>query len=261
MADAGTEPAIDAVSRLVPATLKALARAGIRRPASLAHGAAAAHRGHARPRRRAGARPSPASRALDWPERLQPVRACLEPRRRGGRRGDRRPALGRRRRRSRSSRPIARCATTPGPRRRSIPWRAFFRPVSQFFLEQSARDDAGLHGPPGCRRSDAREGRRRCMPAARPARAAASRSMCRRPTTPARAYPLVVALHGGSGNGGAFLWSWLREARTRGFIVLAPTAIGSTWSLMDPDIDGPSIDAHGRAGGRRSGTSMPAASS
>ena len=57
-----------------------------------------------------------------------------------------------------------------------------------------------------------------------------------------RAYPLVVALHGGSGNGGAFLWSWLREARTRGFIVLAPTAIGSTWSLMDPDIDGPSID-------------------
>jgi phospholipase/carboxylesterase len=25
-----------------------------------------------------------------------------------------------------------------------------------------------------------------------------------------RAHPLVVALHGGSGNGGAFLWSWLR---------------------------------------------------
>ena len=30
----------------------------------------------------------------------------------------------------------------------------------------------------------------------------------------ASACPLVVALHGGSGNGGAFLWSWLREART-----------------------------------------------
>ena len=41
---------------------------------------------------------------------------------------------------------------------------------------------------------------------------------------PARAWPLVVAMHGGSGNGGAFLWSWLREARTRGFILLAPTA-------------------------------------
>jgi len=57
-----------------------------------------------------------------------------------------------------------------------------------------------------------------------------------------RAYPLVVALHGGSGNGGAFLWSWLREARTREFVVLAPTAIGSTWSLMEPDVDTPSID-------------------
>ena len=31
----------------------------------------------------------------------------------------------------------------------------------------------------------------------------------------AGAWPLVVALHGGSGNGGAFLWSWVREARTR----------------------------------------------
>src|SRR4030095_5711963 len=59
---------------------------------------------------------------------------------------------------------------------------------------------------------------------------------------PSRACPLVAVLHGGSGNGGAFLWSWLREARTRGFLVLAPTAIGSTWSLMDPDTDGPSID-------------------
>ena len=51
-----------------------------------------------------------------------------------------------------------------------------------------------------------------------------------------------MALHGGSGNGGAFLWSWLREARTRGFIVMAPTASGSTWSLMEPEVDGPNID-------------------
>ena len=58
----------------------------------------------------------------------------------------------------------------------------------------------------------------------------------------ARALPLVVAMHGGSGNGGAFLWSWLREARTRGFAVIAPTAIGSTWSLMDPEVDRPNID-------------------
>ena len=41
---------------------------------------------------------------------------------------------------------------------------------------------------------------------------------------PARAYPLVMALHGGSGHGRLFLWSWVREARSRGVIVVAPTA-------------------------------------
>jgi phospholipase/carboxylesterase len=30
---------------------------------------------------------------------------------------------------------------------------------------------------------------------------------------PARAHPLVMALHGGSGHGRLFLWSWVREAR------------------------------------------------
>jgi phospholipase/carboxylesterase len=53
----------------------------------------------------------------------------------------------------------------------------------------------------------------------------------------ARAWPLVIALHGGSGHGRDFLWSWLREARTRGVIVAAPTARGDTWSLMGRDID------------------------
>ena len=43
--------------------------------------------------------------------------------------------------------------------------------------------------------------------------------------------PLVVALHGGGGHGGAFLWTWLRAARARGAIVLAPTSAGPTWSL------------------------------
>src|SRR5260370_37077026 len=53
---------------------------------------------------------------------------------------------------------------------------------------------------------------------------------------------MVGQVAGGGGNGGAFLWSWVSEARTRGFVVIAPTAIGSTWSLMEPDVDGPSID-------------------
>lgn len=54
---------------------------------------------------------------------------------------------------------------------------------------------------------------------------------------PNEALPLIVALHGGSGNGREFVWSWLREARSRRCIVLAPTARGSTWSMMGRDVD------------------------
>ena len=49
--------------------------------------------------------------------------------------------------------------------------------------------------------------------------------------------PVVFALHGGAGHGRLFLWNWVREARTRGVIVVAPTARGDTWSLMDPETD------------------------
>jgi len=58
---------------------------------------------------------------------------------------------------------------------------------------------------------------------------------------PAVAWPLVVALHGGSGNGHAFLWSWLRDARTRGVILVSPTAIGRTWAISGPDPDTPNL--------------------
>ena len=56
------------------------------------------------------------------------------------------------------------------------------------------------------------------------------------------AMPLIVALHGGSGHGRDFLWTWLRDARTRGMLVLSPTARGHTWSLMGgEDVDGPAL--------------------
>lgn len=58
---------------------------------------------------------------------------------------------------------------------------------------------------------------------------------------PERAWPLVVALHGGSGNGRSFLWSWLRDARSFGAILIAPTAIGPTWALMGEDADTPNL--------------------
>lgn len=50
-------------------------------------------------------------------------------------------------------------------------------------------------------------------------------------------WPLVVALHGASGHGREFLWTWLREARSRGFVLLAPTSLDSTWSLDAPGVD------------------------
>lgn len=58
---------------------------------------------------------------------------------------------------------------------------------------------------------------------------------------PAAPAPLVVALHGGSGHGRSFLWTWLIEARSREAILLAPTARDDTWSLMGPDVDTPNL--------------------
>lgn len=52
-----------------------------------------------------------------------------------------------------------------------------------------------------------------------------------------RPWPLVVALHGGSGHGRLFLSNWVPLARALGFVVIAPTSVGSTWSLMQPEVD------------------------
>ena len=53
----------------------------------------------------------------------------------------------------------------------------------------------------------------------------------------AKQYPLIFALHGGAGHGRGFLWSWLREARARGCIVISATATDDTWGLMQPQAD------------------------
>jgi phospholipase/carboxylesterase len=55
--------------------------------------------------------------------------------------------------------------------------------------------------------------------------------------------PLIVALHGGSGHGRSFLWTWLRTARSRNAIVISPTSKEGTWSLMGPDIDTANLTA------------------
>ena len=53
--------------------------------------------------------------------------------------------------------------------------------------------------------------------------------------------PLVMALHGGSGHGRGFLWSWLRDARTYGAVLVAPTSIGRTWAISGEDADTPNL--------------------
>jgi phospholipase/carboxylesterase len=55
--------------------------------------------------------------------------------------------------------------------------------------------------------------------------------------TPDLTVPVVLAMHGGSGHGRTMLWTWVREARSRGFIVIAPTSTGRTWDFADPGAD------------------------
>ena len=53
--------------------------------------------------------------------------------------------------------------------------------------------------------------------------------------------PVITALHGGHGHGRDFLWSWLREARARGAMIVSPTSRDRTWSLMGEDVDAPAL--------------------
>lgn len=54
-------------------------------------------------------------------------------------------------------------------------------------------------------------------------------------------HPVIFALHGGSGRGRAFIWSWLAAARTRGAILVAPTSLGQTWAIQGADQDTPHL--------------------
>ncbi|HEX2594011.1 MAG TPA: hypothetical protein VHL34_21095 [Rhizomicrobium sp.] len=56
-------------------------------------------------------------------------------------------------------------------------------------------------------------------------------------------WPVIFALHGGSGHGRGFLWTWLRDARTYGAILVSPTAIGNTWALQGEDHDSANLNS------------------
>jgi phospholipase/carboxylesterase len=119
------------------------------------------------------------------------------------------------------------------------PLTAKLPPVSQFFLDPSLREDAALlerlaapaGGNTGIIHDNNEPGSRGGYSLYVPEY-----------YTPDRAWPLVMALHGGSGNGRNFLWGWLRDARSFGAILIAPTATGpmpekTTWALMGHDTD------------------------
>lgn len=112
-------------------------------------------------------------------------------------------------------------------------------PINRFFLDPSRRDDANLarrlaNAP---ERPDTGVMHFENAPGAR----GGFSLYVPEDYDPGRAWPVVFALHGGSGNGRGFLWSWLREARTFGAIVVAPTAIGRTWAIQGPDADTPNL--------------------
>ena len=109
--------------------------------------------------------------------------------------------------------------------------------VSGFFLEPAQRGNQALLDrlAAGSARPDAQTG---VMHAGNDTRERGGFSLyVPEDYDPSRQYPLVMALHGGAGHGRQFLWSWLREARSRGVILLSPTAVGDTWSLMEPELD------------------------
>ena len=138
---------------------------------------------------------------------------------------------------------------TPRAQELLYPLAADLPPVSRFFLSPGRRDDADVAAriaaaPPredvGLFHVDDEPGSRGGYTLYVPEY-----------YEPGRAWPLVVALHGGAGAGRAFLWSWLRDARAAGAILAAPTARGDTWALQGEDIDSPNLtrvvhDIHAR---------------
>lgn len=113
---------------------------------------------------------------------------------------------------------------------------SMLKPVSQYFLEPAFRDDEALIQRIAT--SDASRDEVGLMQAAnsRDERGGVSIYVPEYYSSDKK-WPLLVALHGGSGHGADMLWSWVREARSRGFIVLSPSSKDRTWSLSGLDLD------------------------
>lgn len=122
------------------------------------------------------------------------------------------------------------------------PISAMLPPVSRFYLSDNHRGDEALQARLAA--ADAgREGVGIMHAANQPTERGGFSLYVPEYYDAREAMPLVVALHGGSGHGRSFLWSWLKDARSRGVIVATPSSLESTWSLMGPDADSANLDA------------------
>ena len=54
---------------------------------------------------------------------------------------------------------------------------------------------------------------------------------------PKQHWPLIIALHGAGGAHNEYLLTWLRPAKSKGYIVLAPKSLGLTWAIEKPEPD------------------------
>ncbi len=79
--------------------------------------------------------------------------------------------------------------------------------------------------------------------AKKPPSTANIRSTSRRITRPPEPWPLIVCLHGGYGEGSEYIWTWLRPARSRGYILLSPKSLGPTWDMTMQSADTSSVVA------------------
>lgn len=61
--------------------------------------------------------------------------------------------------------------------------------------------------------------------------------------TPQQNWPLIICLHGAGGRGDHYIWSWLRPAKSKGYMLLAPKSMDVTWSVLRPVLDVSSITA------------------
>ena len=108
-------------------------------------------------------------------------------------------------------------------------------PVSRFYLEPDARDDATLLAKLAA--AEAVRAEVGVMHADNPVDQRGGFSLYVPEYFAGESLPLIIALHGGSGHGRRFLWSWVRAARSRGAVVISATSDDRTWSLHNPEAE------------------------